>query len=107
MTPRQVNEKNPLLPLRKEIDEIDEALIELLARRLRLSTEIGQVKHLRGLAIQNSNREQQILSRIEASPFDKCTKQSIASIYQEIFATSRDVQNRDSIVDEAADSSDS
>lgn len=91
----RVNEKNPLIPLRIEIDEIDRALIDLLARRLRLSAKIGRVKHLRGLAIQDSAREKKILSKIESRPFDSGTIDSIVAIYKEIFLRSRLVQNSD------------
>ncbi|MDZ4832410.1 MAG: chorismate mutase [Candidatus Melainabacteria bacterium] len=93
MTRAKATEKNPLIPLRMEIDEIDGALINLLARRLSLSMKIGNVKQRRGLAIHDSSREKQILSRINSQDIDdEKTKAAIADIYKEIFSQSRLVQ---------------
>lgn len=92
--PISKNEKNPILPLRIEIDEIDSALIELLALRLELSTKIGKVKHLRGLAVHDSSRENQILSKIDSHPSSNVSQtKAIKAIYQEIFMQSKLVQN--------------
>lgn len=88
-------ENNPIIPLRIEIDEIDTALIDLLALRLGLSTKIGEVKNLRGLAVHDSSRENQILSRIDSREFDPNQTTAIKEIYREIFAQSRLVQHSD------------
>lgn len=96
-------ENNPIIPLRIEIDEIDTALIDLLALRLDLSTKIGEVKNLRGLAIHDSSRENQILSRIEAREFEQSQTDAIKEIYREIFSQSRAIQNSDEPLEKAAE----
>ncbi|MCK3655906.1 bifunctional chorismate mutase/prephenate dehydrogenase [Pasteurellaceae bacterium Macca] len=48
---------NPLNPLREQIDLVDQQLIQLLAKRLSLVAEVGQVKHQHGLPIYAPERE--------------------------------------------------
>ena len=91
-------ENNPIIPLRNEIDEIDTALIDLLALRLGVSQKVGEVKNLRGLAVHDSSRENQILSRVDSRGFDPIQTAAIKEIYREIFAQSRLVQRHDGSV---------
>lgn len=93
MTHASAKQKDQLEILRSEIDQIDSSIIELLDKRLRVSRKIGTVKRLQGTAIQDNSREQQILQRIENNSFDSRVKNSIGSIYKEIFNQSKSVQN--------------
>ncbi|MBE2898445.1 bifunctional chorismate mutase/prephenate dehydrogenase [Pasteurellaceae bacterium 20609_3] len=52
----------PLKPLRDEIDRIDKTLLSLLAKRLALVAQVGQVKHEHGLPVYVPEREAQMLS---------------------------------------------
>ena len=49
--------------LRRQIDEIDNALIEQLAKRMRISREIGQYKREHGMTIVQTNRYSEILAK--------------------------------------------
>ena len=49
--------------LRRQIDEIDNALIEQLAKRMRISREIGQYKREHGMTIVQANRYSEILAK--------------------------------------------
>lgn len=49
--------------LRKQIDEIDNALIDLLAKRMRISREIGQYKKEHGMTIVQTSRYSEILDK--------------------------------------------
>ncbi len=49
--------------LRRQIDEIDNALIEMLAKRMRLSREIGQYKHEHGMTVVQTGRYSEILDK--------------------------------------------
>lgn len=100
MTHASAKHKDQLDIFRSEIDEIDGSIIDLLEKRLRVSRKIGRVKRLQGAAIQDNSREQQILQRIENKSFDSenrsfdsRVKNSIGSIYKEIFNQSKSVQN--------------
>jgi monofunctional chorismate mutase len=88
----RVNNTDPLNLLRNEIDSIDQTIIELLEKRMRLAGRIGKVKQLRGIAVQDNAREHEILARIENQNLDPKISASIAAIYREIFNQSRALQ---------------
>jgi chorismate mutase len=52
-----------LVELRRQIDECDHALIELLAKRMRVSREIGQYKKEHGMTVVQTNRYAEILDK--------------------------------------------
>lgn len=49
--------------LRKEIDKIDEAIIELLDKRVKLGCKIGEMKALRDISVEDLGREMKVLER--------------------------------------------
>lgn len=48
---------NPLNPIREQIDQVDQSLIQLLAQRLALVAEVGKIKHQYGLPVYAPERE--------------------------------------------------
>lgn len=60
--------ENPLTPIRNEIDKVDQALLELLAKRLELVAEVGKIKHQHGLPVYAPERETAMIAarRVEA-----------------------------------------
>ncbi|MGM9746552.1 MAG: chorismate mutase [Paludibacteraceae bacterium] len=52
-----------LVDLRREIDTIDNELLELLAKRMRISTEIGTYKKEHGIAVLQTGRYSEILEK--------------------------------------------
>ena len=52
--------------LRDEIDRIDRELLKLIARRLRSSVEIGQLKASRGLSMESPSREAELIAEARA-----------------------------------------
>ncbi len=52
-----------LVDLRREIDTIDNELLELLAKRMRISTEIGTYKKEHGIAVLQTGRYNEILEK--------------------------------------------
>jgi chorismate mutase len=74
--------------LRKQIDEVDNQLIELLAKRMRISREIGQYKKEHGMTIVQTSRYSEILDKRGAqgafcgvSP--ECIRRIFESIHEE------------------------
>ncbi len=74
--------------LRKQIDEVDNQLIDLLAKRMRISREIGQYKKEHGMTIVQTSRYSEILDKRGAqgafcgvSP--ECIRQIFESIHEE------------------------
>lgn len=59
---RQANSDDPVLAaLRSEIDDIDDELLQLLARRMNVSSQIGEHKKQHGLTVVQMDRWKQIL----------------------------------------------
>lgn len=79
--------------LRIEIDEVDKELVKWLARRMRLSHEIGKVKRAKGLPLFDPDREEAILKKLVATNTEPLlTPPILRSIYREILAASRSLQ---------------
>ena len=78
--------------LRKEIDLLDEKLIDLYIERLRLTDQVGEYKSNLGLNLEDKQREKEIVERaIKAHP---AYKEEIEGLYQEIFKTSKKRQEK-------------
>lgn len=77
-----------LASLRKQIDEIDNELIDLLARRMGISREIGMYKKEHGLTVVQTKRYSEILDKRAAQGALKgiesdCIKKIFESIHEE------------------------
>ena len=55
---------NPLDTFRTEINDIDEELISLLIKRMKISIKVGEYKKQNKLEILNSNRENEVIKRL-------------------------------------------
>tara|TARA_B100000900_G_C20220804_1_gene569719 strand:- start:209 stop:481 length:273 start_codon:yes stop_codon:yes gene_type:complete len=55
---------NPLDTFRTEINNIDEELISLLIKRMKISIKVGEYKKQNKLEILNSNRENEVIERL-------------------------------------------
>lgn len=74
--------------LRKQIDEIDNSIIEMLAKRMRISREIGQYKKEHGMTILQTARYTEILDRRAAQGFHmgiapECIQKIFEAIHEE------------------------
>lgn len=81
---------------RHEIDSIDDAILELLIKRMHVVKHIGELKKQSQTSIYRPEREREILSRLiqknaacEDSPL---IAEAIEAIYMEIFAVSRNLE---------------
>ncbi len=84
MTSKAVAEK--LKPLRERIDEIDEAILKLLAERLELAEKIGEIKKEYGLEIHVPEREREILERLLKKNRGKFPERALIRIFREIIS---------------------
>ena len=74
-----------LAQLRKRIDELDEELVHLLARRFAVTADIGQLKTVQGLASADPQREADHLSHIgEIAKQDGLEPEFVQSLLQKI-----------------------
>lgn len=77
---------------RAVIDSVDEQILELLNRRIRIASELGDVKRAAGLEIIDSDREQRILRRVcelNRGPLDHA---SVVTIFRAIIDAARQTQ---------------
>jgi chorismate mutase/prephenate dehydratase len=83
-----------LAPLRKEIDDLDQKLLELVQRRARAAIELGKLKKKNNLPIMDLVREKQIMSRLAGSiqPGDGLSIEAASSVFNEIIKACRAAQ---------------
>jgi len=55
---------------RNEVDEIDAALVELIARRLRIVDAVSAAKAVRAQPVRDPGREREVLDRVESAAID-------------------------------------
>lgn len=85
--------------LRRQIDEIDNSLIELLAKRMRISREIGQYKKEHGMTILQTARYAEIIDKRGAQGSlcgidTNCTRQIFESIHAESVRQQMEILNQ-------------
>ena len=86
-----------LADIRKEIEEIDSNLIELLKRRVDLAPKIGEVKHLAKVEIEDPIREDRLLKKYQSIAKQKqINPKFITRIFKEIFTEMKNLQEKDS-----------
>lgn len=72
--------------LRNEIDSIDREIIDRLNERVRLASEIGQVKLQQGQAIYVPSREEEVFTKLGNQNGGPLPDKAIRSIYREIIS---------------------
>jgi chorismate mutase / prephenate dehydratase len=79
--------------LRKQIDEVDSGIIDLMARRMAITREIGREKSECGKPIEDKAREQVVLENVKKlAQSQSLNPLEIERIYQGIFTASKEVQ---------------
>lgn len=78
--------------LRKNIDEIDDLILEKLNERMKFVKKIGELKKSSGASIYRPEREKAILNRLQSVKGGLLNKAAIEAIYLEIFAVSRNLE---------------
>ena len=79
--------------LRKRIDDIDEELVKLFAKRMEVSAEIAQYKKENGIPVRDAAREEQKLHSVMAKSPEELRKYA-KQLYSLLFELSRSYQNR-------------
>jgi chorismate mutase-like protein len=83
-----------LTEIRTKIDVLDGELVTLLNERMRLVSEVGQVKQARGQAIFAPEREELLLQALEEKNRGPLSRIGLRAIYREILSASRANQRR-------------
>jgi len=82
-----------LQDLRKEIDRIDDSLIQLFEQRMTVSVEIARYKQQHGLPVYDPVREQQKLNDVSQRVKEE-NKVHISAFFSQLFEISRAEQKR-------------
>ncbi len=77
---------------RRELDQLDQKLLTLLNRRLRLTLEIGKVKKEMGKKIYDTRREKQILDSLKRKNKGPLKEEDLKKIFAAIMQVSRKSQ---------------
>ena len=80
--------------LRKEIDEIDEAMVKLFERRMGVTDKIGVWKQAHGMPVLDNRRQQAVLSGKVALLRDKRLGADVTMLYETLMGLSRRQQRR-------------
>ena len=79
--------------LRKEIDKIDNSIVDLLSKRKKAIKEIALIKKKLGKPIVDENRERQMVERLKRLAKEKGLNENfIASLYKIMIKNSREEQ---------------
>ncbi|MFY9688347.1 MAG: chorismate mutase [Candidatus Acidiferrales bacterium] len=79
---------------RRKIDAIDSAMLHLLNLRAELSIEVGRMKCEAGVPLRSTEREQEILTRMEQLNPGPLDAETIGKVYQLILDESIRTQTR-------------
>ena len=81
-----------LAGLRRQLDDVDQQMTALLARRLALAGEIGKVKAAQGLPVLDEQREAEVLAR--RGDLLPQRRQQVERLFRLLMAESREEQER-------------
>ena len=71
--------------LRKEIDEVDDQILQALSKRVRICKAIGSAKKKQGVAVRDTSRENEIYQRLkEKSAQFNLNPIQVEAVYREI-----------------------
>ena len=77
---------------RRQIDEIDRKLVELLNQRSRCALEIGKLKQAENLPLYQPDREQEVLQNAEAANSGPLTDAAIRRLFERIIDEARSIE---------------
>jgi len=83
---------------RKQIDSIDNKILELLNQRMKSVEAIGIAKQTTGTSIYRPEREKEILDRLKSLNNGKLNAKAIDAIFLEVFAVSRNLEMPEKVV---------
>jgi chorismate mutase len=80
---------------RKQIDEIDRKLVELISKRAQAAHEIGKLKRTAGLAIYEPDRERTVFEKVLSVNQGPLSEVDLLRIYERIIDVMRQIQKEE------------
>jgi len=74
--------------LRRQIDALDEQIVDLLNQRARIVVEIGRIKAAQGVPVYSPDREKAVLGKVCQANKGPLSDRTIAAIYRELMSGS-------------------
>ncbi|MEI6532451.1 MAG: prephenate dehydrogenase/arogenate dehydrogenase family protein [Candidatus Roizmanbacteria bacterium] len=78
-----------LTDLRKQLDLVDDQIVDLLDKRFKISDLVAKEKNASNIPITNHQRELEVISRTQNRAHHPALKQSIPSIYEQIISANK------------------
>ncbi|HXZ26693.1 MAG TPA: chorismate mutase [Terriglobales bacterium] len=86
---------------RRQIDEIDRTLVELLNQRARMAQEIGRLKRHTRMPIREPERERAILENVRRASRGPLPPDELAGIFERMIAAMRRLQKDEMLAEES------
>ena len=83
--------------IRHEVDQIDDQILILLVKRIRLAQKIGQLKNHTEGSIYRPEREHSILQRLINQSAGLLSQQAVKNIFSEILSVTRNIESIDKV----------
>lgn len=80
---------------RKQIDELDRKLVELLSQRAHAAHEIGKLKRVAGMPIYEPDREQSVFDNVRRANAGPLPDHDLLNIYERIMDIMRQIQQEE------------
>ena len=88
---------------RRQIDEIDRKLVELLNQRSKCALEIGKIKQAENLPLYQPEREREVLENAERSNGGPLTNEAIRRLFERIIDEARSAEREAMRLGDAVD----
>ena len=83
-----------LQSFREQIDSIDEQILKLLEKRMDLVRDVGKLKAKLDLAVEDLNREQEIIERLTKHAHGHLSEGQLIRIFTAVFKSSKQLQRK-------------
>ena len=81
-----------LKKLRKEIDDIDSKIVELIEQRMKVVCEVGDLKKDLEISVEDLTREKEIIQRLTSNSSKNLTEKQLIRIFSAVFKSSKQIQ---------------
>ena len=90
-----MNARQEIEEARREIDTIDDAIVDLLVRRSRSAVRIGRAKRQEGVPVRDPAREAVVLARLTERARGKLDALAIERVFHRIMELTRSLEEKE------------
>lgn len=78
--------------IRKQIDQLDDQLLEIFSQRAALALRIGEIKKVQEMAVYDPSREKRIFSRMQQANNGPLENSAIVRLFERVIDESRTLE---------------